>query len=121
MTSFAHIVTAVTACAPGFRIRAAAIDETGDVTLETVPVVGLADTVELDMDTGEVERELVAAYLDPDDGSVRPFGDLVVEGWRAARVLAPGDAEDARDAELAAQLLEEFRAREIVDRWAEES
>lgn len=119
--SYVHIVTAVTACAPGFRIRAAAIDEGGDVTLETVPVVGLADAVEVDMDTGETERDVVAAYVDPLDGVVRPFADFVVEGWRAARVLAPGDAEDARDEELAAQLLVEFRAREIVERWAEGS
>lgn len=116
MTAFAHIVTAVTACAPGFRIRAARLAETGDVTLQTAPVVGLADTLEVDMNTGETEREVVAAYLDPEDGSVRPLADFVVEGWRAARVLAPGDAEDARDEELAAQLLEESRAR-----WAEES
>ncbi|EKA60750.1 hypothetical protein B277_11245 [Janibacter hoylei PVAS-1] len=119
--STAHIVTAVTACAPGFCIRAAAIDETGVVTFESAPVVGLADTLEVDMDAGDTEREVVAAYLDPLDGVVRPFADFVVEGWRAARVLAPGDAEDARDEELAAQLLEESRARGIVERWAEGS
>lgn len=119
--SYAHIVTAVTACAPGWRIRAARLAEGGDVTLETVPVVGLADTVEVDMDTGETEREVVAAYLDPEDGSVRPFADFVVEGWRAARILAPDEQDDARDEQLAAQLLEESRAREIVERWAEES
>ncbi|WP_434967351.1 hypothetical protein [Janibacter indicus] len=121
MTAFAHIVTAVTACAPGWRIRAARLAETGIVTFESVPVVGLADTLEVDMESGETEREVVAAFLDPNDGSVRPVADFVVEGWRAARVLAPGDAEDARDEELTAQLLEESRAREIVERWAEGS
>lgn len=119
--SYVHIVTAVTACAPGFRIRAAAIGEGGDVTFESLAVVGLADTVAVDMDTGETEREVVAAFLDPDDGSVRPFAELVVEGWRAARILAPDEQDDARDEELAATLLEEFAAREIVERWAAES
>lgn len=111
MTAFVHDVRDVTPAPAGWRIRAAAIDDTGTVTFESVPVVGFATVASCSLDGGPIDVELVAAFLDPLDGVVRPFADFVVGGFRAARILAPDEQDDAHDEALAEQLADEQQDR----------
>lgn len=114
MTAYMHDVLDVSSCPPGWRIRCARVlapDEAGEIGLETLPVVGFATTTSYVVDGSAVDREIVAATLDPEDGAVRPFPEYVVPGFRVARVLAPDEADDAHDQVLVEQLLEERETR----------
>lgn len=111
MTAFAHDVRDVTPAPAGWRIRAAAIDDTGVVTFESRPVVGFATVASSPLDGGPIDVEVVAAYLDPLDGVVRPFADFVVAGFWAARIIAPDEQDDVHDEALAEQLADEQQAR----------
>lgn len=111
MTAYVHDVRDVTPAPAGFRIRAARIDEAGVVTFATLPVVGFATTASVAVDGGPIDLEVGAAYLDVLDGAVRPFADLVMDGRRAARILAPDEQDDAHDEALAEQLADERQDR----------
>lgn len=112
MTGTAHEVRDVRPAPAGYRIR---VVETRDgiPTASTVPVAcfALVDTFAVDVAVSALEHDVVVAYIDPEDGEVRPFDDFAWPGRSAARVLRPGERDDAHDDALAAQLEREAAAR----------
>lgn len=112
MTGIAHEVRDVRPTPRGYRIR---VVETRDgiTTTSTVPVAcfALVDTFAVDVAVSALEQDVVVAYIDPEDGEVRPFDDFAWPGRSAARVLLPGERDDTHDDALAAQLEREAAAR----------
>lgn len=112
MTGTAHEVRDVRPAPAGYRVR---VLETRDglTTARTVPVAcfALVDSFAVDVPVATLERDVVVAYVDPEDGEVRPFHDLARPGRSAARVLTPGELDDAHDGLLAGQLEREAAAR----------